>query len=314
MRRTLVVCGATGQQGRAVVRHLLANPSYDVVAISRAPEGTASASLERAGARVMYGDLLDRESLLRVFRGADGVFGVTQPWSRDYKTCDVVSEIRQGQNIVMACRNADVRHLVLSTAFLFQPGMTGMPHVDSKIAIEEYAWAARVPLTIVRPASFMENIGSRFFPVRPGSVRGFVAGDAKVPYIACDDIGGLVSVAFARPKEFMGCEVAAIGDFVSGFEIADMLSRRYGQPFRYTTPPAFLMRLFAREFYTMRRAFERYGRAPYPSTIRTSLDKMRQLWPAAKTMESFVGQQKFFDVNDAFLRQPTASRAKLASG
>jgi len=48
---------------------------------------------------------------------------------------------------------------------------------------------------------------------------------------------------------------------------------------------------FAREFYSMRRAFELYGRPPYPPQFATYLDETRRLWPHAMTMERFLQQQ-----------------------
>ncbi|RPI51772.1 MAG: NmrA/HSCARG family protein [Acidobacteria bacterium] len=290
MQSTIVVCGATGNQGRAVVRHLLARRRWDVVAMTRAPDSTRAVEAARAGARVVRGDLLDRESLRDAFRGAHGVFGVTQPWSPDYKTCDVAGEIRQGRNLIDACVDAGVEHLVLSTVLPVATAPTGVPHVDSKVEIEKYAREMHVPMTVIRPASFMDNIGTRFFPVKPGRVRGFVARDAKVPYIACADIGGLVSVAFVRSDQLRGSEINAVGDFVSGDEIAAILARIHGAPFRYTVPPAFLMWLFAREFYTMRRSFERYGRAPYPPEVSAYIDQTRRLWPETMTLERFLRQ------------------------
>jgi uncharacterized protein YbjT (DUF2867 family) len=271
---------------------LLASRSWDVVGVSRAPENDAAVALARAGAEVARADLLDRSSLVRVFKDAYGVFGVTQPWSPDYRTSDVAGEIRQGKNIVEASAEAGVAHLVFSTALQPESGLSGMPHVDSKIEIEAYARAAKVPMTVVRPAQFMENIGSRFFPVKPGHVRGFVAGDAKVPYIACEDIGALVAIAFIRPREFVGADVNAVGDFVSGLELADILARLHGRPFRYSAPPAWLMWMFAREFYTMRRAFEQYGRPPYPPQIAMYMEDTRRLWPDAMTMERFLRHER----------------------
>jgi hypothetical protein len=57
-------------------------------------ESDAAVALARAGVEVARGDLLVRPSLVRVFTGAYGVFGVTQPWSPDYRTSDVAAEIR----------------------------------------------------------------------------------------------------------------------------------------------------------------------------------------------------------------------------
>jgi uncharacterized protein YbjT (DUF2867 family) len=292
MRSKVVVCGATGHQGQAVVRHLLASGCWDVVGVSRAPENSAAVALVRAGAQVAGGDLLDCTSLERAFKGAYGVFGITQPWSPDYKTSDIAGEIRQGKNIVDASVAAGVAHLVLSTALQPESGLSGIPHVDSKVEIEAYARTAKVPLTVIRPAQFMDNIGSRFFPVKAGRVRGFVASDAKVPYIACADIGALVSVAFTRRAELVGNEINAVGDFVSGNDIAEILTRLQGQPVRYTVPPAWLLWVFAREFYAMRRLFERYGRPPYPPQFATYMNDTRRLWPDAMTMERFLREPK----------------------
>jgi uncharacterized protein YbjT (DUF2867 family) len=76
-----------------------------------------------------------------------------------------------------------MKHLVPSSVLLLRNGKIGVPHVDSKVEVERYARDKKVPMTIVRPASFMDNIGSRFFPVGSGRARGFVAPDAEVSYI-----------------------------------------------------------------------------------------------------------------------------------
>lgn len=293
-KKRVVVCGATGKQGGAVVRSVLAGGRWDLAAISRTPEGPAAVELKHLGVQVLRGDLLDKGSLIDAFRGAYGVYGVTQPWSPDYKKCNIADEIQQGKNIIDACLDAGVRHLVLSSVLLPANKKMGVPHVDSKVDIEAYGEEKKAPLTIVRPGSFMDNIGSSYFPVRQGKVRGFVAGDAKVPYIACMDIGVLVSVVFERPAEFMGRVVNAVGDYVSGFEIAGILSRlRNGERFSYSVVPAPLMWLFAREFYTMRRAFEKHGRPPYPAEIACYMEETRRMHPGAATMEEFLRRQGY---------------------
>jgi hypothetical protein len=218
---------------------------------------------------------------------------VTQPWSPDYKRCDIAAEIRQGRNIVDACLEAGVEHLVLSTLLLLGNDDTGVPHIDSKRVIESYARQKNAPVTFVRPGSFMDNIGLPFFPVKRGRVRGFVAADAKVPYVACSDVGGLVCLAFARGRESVR-EIDAVSDFRSGLELAAMLGRLHGgAAFKYSVPPALLVRLFAREFYAMRRLFERCGRPPYPPEIDRFKQQTRQLWPQAMTLEQFLQQRGY---------------------
>jgi uncharacterized protein YbjT (DUF2867 family) len=292
--KRVVVCGATGNQGRAVVRCLLESGRWTVAGLSRSPEGDSARELERRGVEVVRGDLLDRGSLVGAFQGAHGVFGVTQPWSPDYKTCDTAGEIQQGKNIVDACLEAGVEHLVLSTVALLGGGRMGVPHVDSKVDVEDYARTRQVPMTVIRPGCFMDNIGSPFFPVKRGRVRGFVDRDAKVPFVACADIGRLAAVAFDRPAELRGKVVTAVGDLVSGDEIAATLSRlRGGERFRYHAPPAALMWLFAREFYLMRRVFERYGRPPYPPEYAAAVEETRSRCRGGTTMERFLEGQGY---------------------
>src|SRR5512135_405337 len=130
----VVVCGATGNQGSAVVDALLRRGRFKVRALVRDP-GKAAALAGR-GVELATGDLMDTGSLVRAFSGAAGVFGVTQPWSADYRKADVEKELVQGRSLVEAASRAQI-NLVLSTVLLVDHEPTGIPHVDSKIEIEK---------------------------------------------------------------------------------------------------------------------------------------------------------------------------------
>ena len=288
-RQTIVVCGATGNQGRAVVRSLQGDGRWSIVALSRDPGSESAWRLAASGVEVHKADLQDVLSLLRAFEGAHGVFGVTQPWSPDYRKCDVGAEVAQGKNIVDASNQDCVEHVVLSTVLHFNRKRTGVPHVDSKLEIEEYALEKNLPHTLIKCASFMDNIGASYFPVKKGSVRGLADGDAKVPYVACADIGYCAAIAFARPDEYLGKEINLVGDFVSGQDLCDILSKlRNGEHFRYKTIPKIVMRLFAAEFYKMRLTFEAWGRQPYPTEIMDALNACRRINPKMMSVEQYL--------------------------
>src|SRR3990172_11772709 len=119
---TIVVCGATGQQGGAVIESLLKKQQWNVIALSRNPEGPQAAGLRNSGVKVIKADMEDKASLVNAFRGASGVFGMTQPWTADYKKCIPDTEIKQGRNIADACIENGVNHLVL----------TSVVHLDMK--------------------------------------------------------------------------------------------------------------------------------------------------------------------------------------
>jgi uncharacterized protein YbjT (DUF2867 family) len=273
MKKTkIVVCGATGNQGGSVVKSLLTDPYLQVVAITRQIASPAAERLSQLGAEVIKADTNDLRSLHEAFASAYGVFGVTQPWTADYKKCDIENEIGQARNIVQACQQARVKHLVMSS--IINPGNqhTGAPHVDSKQEFEQLVKDAHLPYTILRLPQFMDNIGSHFFPVKAGVIKGFIAADARVPYIACKDIGEAVLRAFKHPELSAYQTLNIIGDLVSGRELAKYMSElRGGEKFTYKTTPKILLRLFAREFYQMRLMFERMGYAPHPPEISEAL-------------------------------------------
>ena len=293
----IVVCGATGQQGSHVVESLLARGRFKVKAFSREPQSPKGRRLVESGVLVEQGDLGDVASLTRIFASAHGVFGVTQPWSSDYKRVDAAAEIEQGRNIVDACERAQVGHLVLSTVMTFDDRPTGIPHVDSKLEIERYLFShAAVRYTLLRPASFMDNIGAGFFPVKEGRVRGFTDGDAKIPYISCHDIGEAVASAFESPDKWQGKAINLVADYASGEELCALLAElRSGRKFRYSAPPALLMRIFAPEFYKMRRSFEQAGRPPFPYQvgIDQAMTATRELISGPRNLERHLAAQGF---------------------
>jgi uncharacterized protein YbjT (DUF2867 family) len=101
--RTILVTGATGNQGGATARHLLAD-GWHVRALVRDDTTPAVAALA-AGAELVLGDLDDHASCETVVRGAYGIFSVQS----------ANDEVAQGKNIADAAKAADVRHLVYSS-------------------------------------------------------------------------------------------------------------------------------------------------------------------------------------------------------
>jgi uncharacterized protein YbjT (DUF2867 family) len=209
----------------------------------------------------------------------------------DYKRANVAAEIAQGRNIIDACESTHVAHLVLSTVMKLDDKPTGVPHVDSKLEIERYLLTRRVPYTLLRPASFMDNIGSDFFRVDKGRVKGFVNREAKLPYISCHDIGEAAAIAFESPEKWQGRAVNLVADYASGLDLCAALTRlRPGQRFRYSAPPAFLMRVFVPEFYKMRRGFEEAGEPPFPqqAAIDAARAATKELLPLPRNLEQHL--------------------------
>ena len=157
--KTILVTGATGNQGGATARHLLAD-GWHVRALVRDDTTPAAAALAAAGAELVLGDLDDRASCEAAVRGAYGVYSVQS--AND-------NQVAQGRNIADAATAADVRHLVYSSVGGVESQnrfsvKQGWGPID-KWQIEEHIRELGVPATILRPAGFMEDFTSptRFF-------------------------------------------------------------------------------------------------------------------------------------------------------
>lgn len=293
-KKTIAVCGASGQQGGAVVAAAL-KKDWNIVALTRHPEHPKATELRAKGVKIIKADLLDKVSLLSAFKNVDAVFGITQPWSADYKKVNVDAEIQQGKNIIDACIEINIPHLTLTTA-----ANTGgdysikIPHIESKIQIENYLKSTSLPHTILKPASFMDNIGMNFFPIKKGIVRGFTDADAKLPFIATKDIGEIAVIVMQQPENFRQQEINLIADYISGNEIATLLTKiRHGEHFKFKAAPRWLMRLFAKEFYDMRVAFEKYGRPPYGNEFLDAIQHCKKIYPELMSLEQYFLYKHF---------------------
>ena len=82
-QKIIAVAGATGAQGGALVRAILAdqNGEFAVRALTRNPTGDNAHALRRGGAEVVAADLDSVESLKSAVRGAYGAFCVTFFWA-----------------------------------------------------------------------------------------------------------------------------------------------------------------------------------------------------------------------------------------
>src|SRR5512141_1016185 len=150
--KVIAVTGATGQQGGAVARKLLAD-GWKVRALTRDVDKPAAQELASLGAEIFAGDMEKRAELDAAFQGAYGIFSVQNFW---LPNVGFEGEIRQGKNVADAAKAAGIQHLVYSSVGAAHRGM-GQKHFESKWIIEQYLHSLELPYTILRPAAFFEN-------------------------------------------------------------------------------------------------------------------------------------------------------------
>ncbi|HLP43588.1 MAG TPA: NmrA/HSCARG family protein [Fibrobacteria bacterium] len=202
--KLILVTGATGRQGGAAARHLLAQ-GFTVRALTRHPDHAEAHLLARKGATIVTGDLDDPASLPRVLEGAYGVFAVQDVLEHGFE-----GEVREGRNLVDAAARSGVRHLVYSS-IAGAGSDPDLPLAPSKRAVEELVKSSGVPYTILRPASFMENFDLSREQILEGHLRAALPPDRKLQMIAVDDIGAFATLAFMDPEAWVGRELELAG-------------------------------------------------------------------------------------------------------
>jgi len=253
--KSVLVTGATGRQGGAVICHMLPK-GWRLRALTRNPASHKAKELARQGVEVVQGDLENPRSLEAVCRGVYGIYSVQDFWSVGAKR-----EIQQGKNLADAAKKVGVQHFVYSSVGGAERS-TGIPHWESKWEIEKHIRQLALPVTIFRPASFMEtyHILEVEVSILKGKLADPIHGDKPYQTIATDDIGAFVALAFERPKDFLGLELEIAGSELTNLEAVKVFSRVLGKPVRFRKLPLPLVRLvLGKEFYAMFRWFNEEG-------------------------------------------------------
>lgn len=274
----VLVIGATGQQGGATARHLLAG-GRGVRALVRDPQKPAAQWLVQAGAELVQGDLDDRASLDRAMQGVYGVFSIQTPFAKD----GPVGETRQGRAVANAAKAAGVQHFVYTSVGGAERN-TGIPHFESKWLVEQYIRDLDLPATILRPAFFMENFSQALAPQeREGTLVLTVAQrpDRPMQMIAADDIGFFAARAFARPEETIGTATELAGDSLTMPQVAEMMSKVRGRPVQFYPLPVDQLRSFNEDAGLM---FEWFNESGYAADIPT----LRAIHPELMTFETWM--------------------------
>jgi uncharacterized protein YbjT (DUF2867 family) len=254
-QKSVLVTGATGKQGGAVARQLLAR-GYRVKAMTRKPEGDEARALAKLGAGVFLGDLDNAASLEKAVQGMWGVFAVQNTWE-----AGVEQEEVQGKRMAEISRKAGVQHYVytsVGSAHL----KTGIPHFDNKWRIEEKVRSLGFPsYAILRPVFFMENwLGAWFKPgIDQGKIMMGIAPTTVLQMIAVEDIGKYGLLAFEKHAGWNGRAVDIAGDAKTIPDAARIFGQAAGRTITFEAVPIAEVRKMSEDQALMLEWFDRVG-------------------------------------------------------
>lgn len=278
--KTILVTGATGQQGGAVTRHLLLN-NWKVRALVRDENKPASQELKKLGAEIFQGNMNDPGSLSKAMYGVHGVFSVQNFWEHGYE-----GELNQGKAVADAAKKTGVKHFVQSSVGGAERS-TKLPHFDVKIEIENYLKTLELPVTTLRPVFFMENFNTFSAPVEADgklTLTMAMKPETKLQMITVDDIGAITAIVFNNPDEYIGKEIEIAGDELTMPQVAEAFAKKTGKETTFNELPMEVMRANSEEFANMFQWFIDKG-------YEANIPGLKKIYPGLTSFENWLNKK-----------------------
>jgi len=297
-QKTILVTGATGKQGGALIHHLVAacnrdpgadRAAFHIYAVTRDITSPRALKLGKlSNVSVVGGDMSTPEVIFQKVGPVWGVYSV-QVNSDD--------EEAQGKALIDVAAAQGVRHFVYSSGDRGGPEKSAVTPTDVKNFaakyriekhLEEKALASpqKMTYTILRPVTFFENLTTDIHG------KGFARmweqmGDKKLQFVSTQDIGWFAANSFLRPGHAPNAAVTLVGDELTQRE-ADVLFRPVvGSPMPLAPcPVASAVKFFLKGTVgDMFRWFEKEG---YGGDVALC----RQMYPEMKDFKAWIEENK----------------------
>lgn len=230
MSATVLITGATGNVGQAVIKLLKDDANIQVRAGVRDPANEKAKSL---GVPLVQVDPKKPETLDAAFKGVDRLY-INTPSAEDR------TELTNAQ-LDAAKRNGISTVVVLSffTICMPEPEVNNLLFNRQLIAVEKYAKSIGVAATFIRSPMFKDNIWGQAASIKKDGV--FYGGqdpDAKQNFVAVADLARLIASILKSPAGHAGKVYESTGgDVYSLNDTAALLSKALGREVKYVQVP-----------------------------------------------------------------------------
>lgn len=218
---TVLITGATGQIGGDTLRNLQADQSITLVAAVRSHAKAKPFAAQ--GIRTVIMDFDQEHTLAPAMEGIDRALLVT-----GY----TVDMLRQSKAFIDQAKKSGVQHMVHLGACGRDDTTIG--HWAWHQFVERYIEWSGFSFTHLRPECFMQNLlsydGTR--AVINGVIEQYT-GDARFSWVDGEDVARVAAQALLHPDRHAGQTYRLGYDVQSYGDIAAIMSRVLGQPFRY---------------------------------------------------------------------------------
>jgi NAD(P)H dehydrogenase (quinone) len=219
----LLVTGAAGQLGRAVLNHLLETSKVspgDIVAASR--DTSKLADLAAKGVETRKADFTDEAGLAAAFAGIDRVLIIS---TDDLATPG--NRLKQHKTAVAAASKAGVKHILYTS--MPNPDKSLVSFAPDHLGTEEAIKATGIAYTILRNAWYDDNY-LMSMPHNLETGTWYTAyGAGKVSNISRDDCARAAAAALANPPAGSTTLTLTGSESLNAEEIAALVSKASGK-------------------------------------------------------------------------------------
>ncbi|RDW83107.1 hypothetical protein BP5796_04598 [Coleophoma crateriformis] len=300
-RKTILVTGATGNQGGAVIDEIIAAGKANeltILAVTRNTESNGAKKLVSKAPqsiKLVRGDMNDCESLFASIKEPiHSVFCVSIP-AMGFRAKEGAEE-NTANALIDAAHENGVKHFVFTSVDRHGAESdsidTECPHFISKAKIErhlkqkfsgpDHSW------TILRPVAFMENITTGFAgKIFPTAWQVGLPSSTKLQVVSTKDIGWFGAQALLRPKDFSGRAVSLAGDELTFEQANAIFQREAGMeiPTTYGFIASFLLWAIS-DVGLMFKFFETKGYA-------ADIEALKKEHPGLRSLEDWVKSSPF---------------------
>ncbi|KAJ7238205.1 NAD(P)-binding protein [Mycena rebaudengoi] len=314
-KKLLLVTGATGKQGRALIHALNlgdtesnAEPEFHVWALTRtvsSPPANALAAHNTQHVIVVQGNLDSPQAMRKIFEDAQrehgGVWGVFCVLAFPGLGANADGEEKQGKTL------ADISAEYGVSSFIFSSVERGGEYNDdnakldrhAKVMIERHVRALGeskgLPWTILRPGFFMENYDGKIGAIAVGVLKKGLKPTTTNQLVAAEDIGHVAAAVFKNPQTYASRILVVAGEASTMAEQEEAYKRATGK--QLPAIPGWLARLliaFNSHTKALIADIERVhdartsGKCP---EVEEQTAAAKQAYPEMKTFEAWVRQR-----------------------
>jgi uncharacterized protein YbjT (DUF2867 family) len=292
----ILIVGGTGTLGKATARRLLAKGTA-VRIMTRTPE--KAAELQKLGAEVVQGNLLDNASLARACHGIEKVLAAAHSVMGRGRQASKFVDLQGHKDLIDTAKRAGVNHFVYTSAYQYNPTYDAVPFFHFKHKVEEYLQSSGLSYTILRPTAFMEAHAEMFIgqPILDkGKVSLFGKGQNKRNFVAADDVAHFAVMALSDP-DFSGRTVDIGGpENLTNMEVVGLYEKLAGRPAKVSHVPLGMLKVMYRIMRPFHPGLSQIMQfSIYDDTTDNSFDPgpMLAAYPAIKLtqLEEWAGQR-----------------------